>query len=326
MIEALGLGKDFGNVTAVSDVTLTVAGGEVVVLLGPNGAGKTTTVRMLSAILQPTRGRALVAGYDVAREPVRVREHVGLLTEFPGLYERMSVLDYLAFFGGLHGLSSSSCRSRGEELLRRFGLWESRRLRLGEFSKGMRQKVALVRALLHEPPVLLLDEPTSAMDPSSARMVRDCIRELRAGGRTLLVCTHNLAEAEELADRIAIIRQGRIIALDTPQGLRRRLLGPPLMEVRLNGTDNNPAGLLEEMVPIVSWGPGWVRFLSPQPERINPQVLRRLTDAGAEVVTLSEVPRSLEEVYLHLIETGETGETVPSSVPAPPARNGRGLR
>ncbi|MGB9724537.1 MAG: ABC transporter ATP-binding protein [Chloroflexia bacterium] len=314
MIEAFGLGKDFGTLTAVRDVTLTVAEGEVVVLLGPNGAGKTTTVRMLAAILRPTRGRATVAGHDVAREAVQVREHVGLLTEFPGLYERMRVLDYLAFFGRLHGLSPSSCRARSESLLRRFGLWESRRLHLGEFSKGMRQKVALVRALLHDPPVLLLDEPTSAMDPSSARMVRDCIRELRAAGHTLLICTHNLAEAEELADRIAIIRQGHIIALDTPQGLRRQLLGPPLMEARLNDTHNN-FGILEEMVQIVSRGPGWVRYLSPRPEQINPQVIRRLMEAGAEVVTLSEVPRSLEEVYLRLVEAGEAG-----TVPPPPAQ------
>ena len=304
MIEAVGLGKDFGSVTAVRDVTLTIAEGEVVVLLGPNGAGKTTTVRMLAAILRPTRGRAVVAGYDVAEDAVEVRRRVGLLTEFPGLYERMSVLDYLAFFGGLHGLSPASCRARGEELLHRFGLWESRRMRLGEFSKGMRQKVALVRALLHDPPVLLLDEPTSAMDPSSARLVRDCIRELRAGGHTLLVCTHNLAEAEELADRIAVIRQGRIIALDTPQGLRRQLLGPPLMEVRWNGSGDNFAGMLDN-VQIAAQGPGWARFFSPQPEQINPQVLHRLVAAGAEVVTLSEVPRSLEEVYLHLVEVGE---------------------
>lgn len=305
MIEAVGLGKDFGSVTAVRDVTLTIAEGEVVVLLGPNGAGKTTTVRMLAAILRPTWGRAVVAGYDVAEDAVEVRKRVGLLTEFPGLYERMSILDYLAFFGQLHGLSPASCRARSEELLRRFGLWESHRMRLGEFSKGMRQKVALVRALLHDPPVLLLDEPTSAMDPSSARMVRDCIRELQAGGHTLLICTHNLAEAEELADRIAVIRQGRIIALDTPQGLRRQLLGPPLMEVRWNGSGDNFAKMLGGLVEIAAQGPGWARFFSPQPEQINPQVLRCLMAAGAEVVTLGEVPRSLEEVYLHLVEAGK---------------------
>ncbi len=308
MIEAVGLGKDFGHVVAVREVTLTIAEGEVMVLLGPNGAGKTTTVRMLAAILRPTRGWAVVAGYDVAEDAVEVRKRVGLLTEFPGLYERMSVLDYLGFFGELHGLSSASCRARSEDLLRRFGLWESRRLRLGEFSKGMRQKVALVRALLHDPPVLLLDEPTSAMDPSSARMVRDCIRELKAGGRTLLVCTHNLAEAEELADRIAVIRQGCIIALDTPQGLRQQLLGPPLMEVRWNGSGDNFAHMLGGLVQIADQGPGWVRFLSPQPERINPQVLRCLTAVGAEVVTLSEVSRSLEEIYLRLVEAEEGGE------------------
>jgi len=305
MIEAVELGKDFGSFTAVANVTLDARQGEAVVLLGPNGAGKTTTVRMLAAILQPTRGQAVVAGYDIEAEPVQVRERVGLLTEFPGLYDRMTALDYLHFFGALHGVPPTVLLARIKEILRRFGVWEARRLRLGEFSKGMRQKIALARALLHDPPVLMLDEPTSAMDPSSARLVRQAILALKQAGRTLLICTHNLAEAEQLADRIAIIRLGQIIAFDTPQALRRRLLGPPLMEVRLNGSLDGIGPALGEIVRVVEEGATWLRYVAPEPEQVNPQVLRRLAGLGAEVVTLSEVPRSMEEVYLSIVESGE---------------------
>ncbi len=305
MIEAQGLVKIFGDFIAVSDVAFHVAPGEVVVLLGPNGAGKTTTVRMLSGILRPTRGRAIIAGHDVAEEPIAVRQMVGLLTEFPGLYDRMNPFDYLCFFGALEGLGRARRRARAEELLRRFELWEARRLRLGEFSKGMRQKAALARALLHDPPVLLLDEPTSAMDPGSARLVREYILELKQAGRTLFICTHNLTEAEALADRIAIIRMGRIVALDTAANLRRSLIGPPQMEVRLGGPLDGVAQALQDLVEVVDIGPTWLRYLAPAPEALNPQVLRRLGEAGADVVTLSEVPTGLEDVYLRIVSAGD---------------------
>jgi ABC-2 type transport system ATP-binding protein len=305
MIEALNLFKIFGDFVAVSDVTFTVGEGEVVVLLGPNGAGKTTTVRMLAGILRPTRGRAVIAGHDVSAEPIAVREIVGLLTELPGLYDRMTALDYLHFFGALQGLSPARQRERAEQLLRRLEIWEARRLRLGEYSKGMRQKVALARAILHDPPVLLLDEPTSAMDPGSARLVRESIAELKQAGRTLFICTHNLTEAELLADRIAIIRSGKIIALDTARRLRRQLLGAALMEVRLNGPLDGFLPALQDLVPVAGHGPTWLRYLAPEPEALNPLVLRRLGELGAEVVTLSEVTQGLEEVYLSIVSAGE---------------------
>lgn len=304
MIRAVNLVKLFGDFAAVGDVTFTVQQGEVVVLLGPNGAGKTTTVRMLAGILRPTSGRAVIAGRDVAEEPIAVREMVGLLTEFPGLYDRMTALDYLHFFGALQGLAPARYRERAEQLLRRFEVWEARRLRLGEYSKGMRQKVALARALMHEPPVLLLDEPTSAMDPGSARLVRESIAELKQAGRTLLICTHNLTEAELLADRVAIIRSGKIIALDTAHRLRRQLLGAPQMELRLHGSLDGVLPSLQEVVQVTEHGPTWLRYLAPDPETLNPRVLRQLGELGAEVVTLSEVERGLEEVYLSIVSAG----------------------
>ncbi len=169
MIDATQLDKTFGAFKAVRDISLHVAEGEVVALLGPNGAGKTTTVRMLGAILKPTSGTARIAGYDVVDQARQVRHIVGLLTEFPGLYHRMRSLEYLAFFGALQGMSAASCQRRSVQLLQQFGLWETRDKRLDSYSKGMKQKIALIRALIHDPPVLFLDEPTTAMDPHSAR-------------------------------------------------------------------------------------------------------------------------------------------------------------
>jgi len=223
MIETISLSKQFNGYKAVDRVNLSIQQGELLALLGPNGAGKTTTVRMLSAILRPTHGTALINGYDVVNQAERVRRIVGMLTEQPGLYSRSSGLEYLTFFGRLYGMSDEHILRRGNELFERFAMPNTAQRRLGEFSKGMRQKVGIIRAMLHQPAVLLLDEPTSAMDPHSSKLVRDAIVELRDDKRAIIVCTHNLAEAELLADRIAIISQGKIIAEDTPVALKRKL-------------------------------------------------------------------------------------------------------
>ncbi len=306
MIETRGLTKHFGDFVAVQDVNICVHPGEVLALLGPNGAGKTTTVRMLTAILRPTAGTARVAGFDILTQAEYVRASVGVLTEHHGLYTRMSGSEYLDFFGRLYGLDEKFARKRAQALAARFGLAEVLDRRLGEYSKGMRQKLALVRAMLHDPPVLLLDEPTSAMDPQSARQVRDAIRDLRGDGRTIVLCTHNLPEAEELADRIAIIRRGRIIADGTPLELKARLLGPPLLEVRLASSLNGVVEQLADLVTIEGYGHNWVRYRTPAPETVNPQVVQRLAAKGAAVVTLSEVPQSLEEVYLRVVGEGSS--------------------
>lgn len=270
-------------------------------LLGPNGAGKTTTVRCLAAILRPSAGWARIAGYDTVRDGQTVRHMVGLLTEFPGLYRRMHPLDYLDFFGRLHGLPAETIRRRCDQLMDQFGLVEARGQRLGEFSKGMQQKMALIRAMLHDPRVLFLDEPTTAMDPHSAKQVRDAIAELRSEGRTILLCTHNLVEAETLADRIAIIRQGQIVALGTASELKRRLLGPPLMEVRLAQPLDGLVTQVSDLVDVVEEGQNWFRYRADEPVKQNPLLVQRLTNASGDVVSLSEVERQLEAVYLRIV-------------------------
>jgi ABC-2 type transport system ATP-binding protein len=301
MISTDGLTKRFGDFTAVRGIDLSVREGEVLALLGPNGAGKTTTVRMLSAILAPSAGQATVNGYDVVKDAQKVRQSVGLLTEFHGLYLRMKALEYLNFFGELQSMTAPQRRERSEMLLRRFELWDARGKRLGEYSKGMRQKLALIRAMIHDPEVLFLDEPTSAMDPHSAKLVRDSIASLKHEGRTVVVCTHNLSEAELLADRIAVIRLGEIIALGTPDDLKLDLLGDPLLEIRFAGPLDGLLSVIEDRVNVVSSGTNWIRYRTPEPQVTNPQVLGFLAQIGAPVVTLSEVSRSLEEVYLMIV-------------------------
>jgi ABC-2 type transport system ATP-binding protein len=301
MIKADNLTKQFDDFTAVNGLSLSVEPGEILALLGPNGAGKTTTVRMLSAILRPTAGRAVVGGFDVVQNPVRVRRSVGLLTEYPGLYLRMRGGEYLDFFGRIYGLDTESRETRARDLLERFGMPQAWEKRMGEYSKGMQQKMALARAMLHDPTVLMLDEPTSAMDPHSAKLVRDTILSLQDQRRAILVCTHNLAEAEMLADRIAIIRAGQIVASGTSEDLKRQLIGPPMMEIRLNTPVAAALPLIHSMANVVDHGDHWIRYEARTPETLNPRLLSSLANSGTEVITLSRQQRSLEQVYLRAV-------------------------
>lgn len=301
MIHAEGLTKQFGEMLAVRDLSLTVQQGEILALLGPNGAGKTTTVRMLASIIKPTAGRATVAGFDIVAEAQQVRGAVGLLTEFPGLYKRMRAVEYLDFIGQLQRMPAARRRERIEFLLRQFGLWEARGIRLGNYSKGMAQKLALIRAMLHDPPVLFLDEPTSAMDPHSAKMVRDTIRWLREQGKAIMMCTHNLAEAQELADRIAIIRRGEMVALGALDELRGRHVGGTLCEVHLARPWDGLLTLMKSLVEVESYGDSWVRYRTSNIQETNPRVIHELAKAGASVVTVSIVANALEDVYLSMI-------------------------
>ncbi len=299
-IEAEGLSKKFDEFLAVDNLSLKVNMGEILVLLGPNGAGKTTTVRMLTSILQPTSGWAKIAGHDVVSEPDKVRASVGVLTEHHGLYGRMNAEEYLVFFGSLYGINSQESKNRSQRLMDQFGLNAGKK-RLAEYSKGMRQKLALIRALLHEPPVVLLDEPTSAMDPESAYTVREVIRDLRTTSRTIVLCTHNLREAEELADQIVIIRSGRIILDGKLDQVRRKLLGPQEYILRFTGSLDGHSQQLGDGVQLLEQGDGFLRYSTEYPENSNPNIVRSLTAGGLDILTLEKHQRSLEDIYLQII-------------------------
>ena len=299
MIETNDLSKQFNHdFWAVDAVTLTVQPGEILALLGQNGAGKTTTVRMLTALLKPTRGWARVGGYDITKNPQEIRTNVGVLTEQHGLYMRMTGIEYLEFFGEVYGLEPKLRKSRSDYLLEYFGLTEAAHRRSGEYSKGMKQKLALARALMHDPTVLLLDEPTSAMDPESAQLVRNEISRLRSSQRTIVICTHNLAEAEALADKIAIIYRGKILLSGTLDELKRDVLGPVEYEAKFaNAFD---AGDLElpQGVDLAFRSETSLRFRIEAPQAVNPKLVHMLTTRHAPLISFQEVPRKLEHVYL----------------------------
>jgi len=280
VIHTEGLTRTFGARTAVEDLSLEVREGEILGLLGPNGAGKTTTVRMLACLLAPTRGRAWVAGHEVGKDAQAIRSSVGILTETPGFYKRLSLERNLRYFAELYGVSSPGAAVR--RYLERLGLWERRQDAVATLSKGLRQRLALARALVHEPKVLFLDEPTSGLDPESAREVRLFIGELAAERRTVLLCTHNLVEAEELCGRIALLRT-RLIALDSPGALKGRLSGT---RVTVELGNPRPEFAAELGLPFVRAatlvGPG-LSVEVTDPDRDAPVLVRRLVEMGAEI-------------------------------------------
>lgn len=245
-----------------------------------------------------TRGWARVGGYDVVKHPFEVRSNVGVLTEQHGLYMRMTGEEYLEFFGKVYGLDAPTRKARSQYLLDYFGLAEAARRRSGEYSKGMKQKLALARALIHDPAVLLLDEPTSAMDPESAQLVRNEIARLKSSQRTIIICTHNLAEAEALADQIAIIYRGRILLNGTLDELKRSVLGPVEYEARF--ARDFDAGVIDlpQGVEMTDRGPSSLRFKVDAPQVSNPILVQALTARNAPLVSFQEVPKKLEHVYL----------------------------
>ena len=331
MIEAHALTRRFGTFTAVSQLSLSVPAGSVLALLGPNGAGKTTTVRMLAGLLAPTEGEATVAGYDIRHEPDAVRACVGLMTDVPGLFEQMTVPAYLDFFGNIYGMSSAERSRRINELLELFELTEYGRKKMVGFSKGMKQKVALARALLHEPAVLFLDEPTSGLDPLAARTVRELIVGLKHSNRSIILCTHDLDEAERLADQVAIIRKGKIVACDTPALLRERASGETYVRVEfaqtcplsleaiqtINGlneprfmSSNADRGQRDTNGTHPSAMENVLEYRTAQPRVVNPQVLLQLITAGAQVVSVICETPTLEDVYASAMVTGPLQQTL----------------
>ena len=309
MIITENITKYFKEIKAVDGVNLHVRAGEVLALLGPNGAGKTTTVRMLTTVLRPSSGTARIAGYDVISHPAEVRAAVGVLTEDHGLYDRMHIQEYLDFFGQIYGMSAEDREKRIQHLISKFDLLDAVNRRIGKYSKGMRQKLSLARSLLHSPLVLLLDEPTSAMDPASARLVRNAIKSLRSDDRAIIVCTHNLAEAEELADKIAIIRAGRIIASGSSEELKEQLLGPVEYMVQLVDSLDSRNLPLPEEAELAKKGKDWFRYRVKIPRKSNPAVLQNLVAEGFNVVKIEEIKRSLESVYLQAVNQSHVEDT-----------------
>ena len=307
IIQTEGLTKKFHEKTAVEDLGVSVYPGEAVALLGPNGAGKTTTVRMLTCLIEPTRGSAQVLGKEISIEENRqyIRARVGLLTESPGLYDRATAWYNLLYFARLYQLDHPE--EAVERYLRQLDLWDRRDDRTGSFSKGMKQRLAIARALLHEPDLIFLDEPTSGLDPAASRRLREFLLELKAQGRTILLTTHNLAEAERVADRIVVMKRN-LIAVDTPGELHRRLFG--------NRTRFVVEGISKELLTFVRSYPfvrdaqcenGELLVTQDEPESGNPVLVSELVRRGAKITWVTDEKASLEDIYLELVDQSDAG-------------------
>lgn len=300
MIITKNLTKKFNDTLAVDHLTLEVGEGEVFGFLGPNGAGKTTTIRMLTSLIAPTSGSAIVNGYTVGEDDIDIRRTVGLLTETPGLYDNLNAFYNLQIYANLYEVTD--IQSQVDKYLYMLNLWERRHDEVGTFSKGMRQKLAIARALLHEPRILFLDEPTAGLDPEASRLVRDFIAELRQEGRTIFICTHNLDEADKLCDRIGVFKTNLII-LDTPQNLRSQLFGRKVV-FHLRQIDQSYTTAVQSL-PFVKD----IRAIEDKllvtiddPDKYNPEIVRTLVSAGADVQFVGELRHSLEDVYLQLVK------------------------
>lgn len=303
MIHANSLSRAFGLVQAVDHLTFEVPDGAVFALLGPNGAGKTTTVRMLTCLIAPTDGSATFDGLDITRpgDAMEIRKQVGLLPETPGLYERLSAYKNLDFHARLYGVPKAKRASNIERLLRLLDVWSRRDDAVTTFSKGMRQKIAIARALVHEPKYLFLDEPTASLDPEASRTVREFILGLKAEGATVFLNTHNLDEAERIATRIAVIKH-RLMAVGTAEELRGRT-GRREMVARVVGDASNYLTALEAagVVGARAEGPD-LRVPVADAESTGPRIAAALVGAGAKVVSMEHWRPSLEDVYLEMVE------------------------
>ena len=290
---------------AVQNLNLEVEKGEVFGFLGPNGAGKTTTVRMLTALIRPSTGQAQIAGYELGKQDTEIRRNVGILTESPGMYERLSAEKNLTIFANLYDVPDVP--QAVNKYLSMLGLWERRYDAVGSFSKGMRQKLAVARALIHEPQILFLDEPTTGLDPEAAKTVRDFIEELKTQGRTIFMTTHNLDEAERLCDRVGIFRQ-ELLSLDTPANLRKQLFG---RKVVFHLREVNPIWVEEvsklDGISHVEIVENKLVVSMQDPEQSNPIIIKYLVGVGAQILFVGELRHSLEQIYLEMVKTSQGG-------------------
>jgi len=312
MIDTENLTRVFGNLTAVDNLTLHIEKGEVFGFLGPNGAGKTTTIRMLACLIAPTKGNATVAGYDIRHEPLKVRQSVGILTENPSLYERLSAYENMDFFAQAYGVDDAIERQkRIRELLELFNLWDRRNDKVAGFSKGMKQKLAIVRAIVHKPPVLFLDEPTSGLDPEAAKEIRDLMAELsQHEKRTILLSTHHLEDAEKLCRRVMIMNKGKCLLIATPDEMREKISSQPVIQV----------GLIQVTPKIVAAIKANENTISVKQEQstllitvkdarlATPEIVGAIYEAEGKILSVNTLRPSLEEAYLKLIKGEEKNE------------------
>jgi len=326
-IEVQDLTKYYGDLLAVDHINFEVRRGEIFGFLGPNGAGKTTTQRMLTTLLEPTEGRIVTFGHDLAHDAYPVKRQMGLVPEESNVYTELTAWDNLMFTARLYRVGRDERAERAQGLLGTFGLWEKRDVKVENFSKGMRRRLSIAMAIIHQPKLLFLDEPTPGLDAQSARAIRDLIRQLNAEGTTIFLSTHQIEEANQLCDRVAIINHGQIAAIDTPEGLKQAFQRVQSVEVALEPdgqTHGEPLSALAGVTTLVKMGDKW-RLYTQNPSALLPQVMDYAGAHELRVVSLSTLGPSLEDVFLEI--TGQqVGAVQHKTERGKPRRRGMGGR
>ncbi len=302
MIDVLHLSRRYGGTLAVDDLTMSVQGGEIFGLLGPNGAGKTTTLRVLATLIAPSSGNATIEGLSVTDKSALtdIRKIIGLLPEVPGLYESLSAFRNLDFYAEMYDVPKGARDNKIEELLKALEIWDDRSKPVATFSKGMKQKIAIARALVHDPKVLFLDEPMSGLDPSARKTVKDFIRSLKNRGRTIFLNTHNLDDAQQLCDRVAVLNT-KLIALDSPENLGKGLWKPKLAITIAKKEDAKKAlEILHSFGDVSQAGERFEVGISEH-RKDDPKIIQKLVTSGVEIMFAEEVRHTLEESYLELL-------------------------
>jgi len=308
IIEVENLTKKFGSYMAVNHLNFNIEEGEVFGLLGPNGAGKTTTVRMLAGLISSSEGSAKVKGYVINNDSLKVRETVGILTENPSLYEKLTAYENMDFFAQAYGLTESAQKNqRIQEMLQFFGLWERRNDKVATYSKGMKQKLAIARALVHKPSIIFLDEPTSGLDPETSKEVRDLIAKLsHIEKSTILLCTHHLEDAEKLCSRVMIINKGASVIVGTPDELRNKITGTPSVEVTLEAVRTELVRAIKQVDEVkqitVDEESSKLTVTVGNTQSGTPKIVKNIVEAGGLILGVKVVRASLEEAYLKLIK------------------------
>ena len=330
-IEVANLTKYYGELLAVDHISFGVREGEIFGFLGPNGAGKTTTVRMLNTLLTPSEGTALIRGHDVVKDSYGAREDTGIVPENSNVYVELSAWDNLMFSGELYGVPKKARERRAQELLELLGLWENRKTKAMEFSKGMRRRLTIAMALVHNPAVIFLDEPTSGLDVQSSIVIRTLIRRLNDDGATIFLTTHQMEEADQICERVAIIDHGKIACIDAPENLRQTIQSVQSVVVSFaspsDGLRSDLAGL-EGVLEVQKDGDKF-RLFTEDPGALVPYVVELARQHQTKLVSLSTVAPSLEDVFIKItgidVEVGRRGERNGMEQPdAARAKGGRG--
>lgn len=303
-IKIENLTKQFNGFTAVDNISFVVESGELFGLLGPNGAGKTTTIRMLTGILKPTGGTAHIGEYDIQKKPLEAKQLMGIVPEMANAYVDLSAIKNLLLIGELYGIEKKKRIEKAESLLKLFGLYEKRQQKVKTFSKGMQQRLIVAMGLMNDPKLLFLDEPTSGLDVESVRLIRELIREFNDDGTTIVLTTHNIEEANQLCDRVAIMNYGKIVAIDRPEKLKHTIQSTSSIEVAFDKRVKTEELMLDGVTEVKKAGDK-LRLYTENPEDVIPTLVQYSQSSGNKIISLNTLAPNLEDVFLKLTKRGE---------------------